>query len=82
MGTLGARAHERPHGPAVPRWVNSLDPNKRAVNEAPWTAEEDAALVEAVELLGTEEVERGAAPGTPAAASDRPTMQGPLGEAP
>ena len=64
------------------RWVNSLDPNKRAVIEAPWTAEEDAALVEAVELLGTEEVERGAAPGTPAAASDRPVMQGPLGEAP
>ena len=50
------------------RWVNSLDPNKRAVIEAPWTAEEDAALVEAVELLGTEEVERGAAPGTPAVA--------------
>ena len=50
------------------RWVNSLYPNKRAVIEAPWTAEEDAALVEAVELLGTEEVERGAAPGTPAVA--------------
>ena len=35
------------------RWVNSLDPNKRAVIEAPWTAEEDTALVKAVELLGT-----------------------------
>eukprot|EP00964_Phaeocystis_antarctica_P143549 scaffold109116_cov66-Phaeocystis_antarctica.AAC.2 len=35
------------------RWVNSLDPNKRAVVEAPWTAEEDTALVKAVELLGT-----------------------------
>ena len=35
------------------RWVNSLDPNKRAVIEAPWTAEEDAALVKAVELLRT-----------------------------
>ena len=35
------------------RWVNSLDPNGRGVIEAPWSAEEDAALVEAVELLGT-----------------------------
>ena len=45
------------------RWVNSLDPNKRGVVEAPWTAEEDDALVEAVELLGTKmwsAVQRGA----------------------
>ena len=35
------------------RWVNSLDPSKKPSTEASWSAEEDAALVEAVELLGS-----------------------------